>query len=514
MLCDAGNINMRFDTAKLDRRELCIQASLLAISVTVVAVWVFAQPIVFTHDTFTYMDVAREFASGRSTNSYYFRLPIYPALLWTFHITDLSHSVFWLIIFQSFLAVASVWLFYLSARLLEPRGAFIVSLLFVASFLPFSNVKYIMTEQTFLFETMLALYGLIAYLMARSTRESLLAIMILIVGAALMMLTRPQGAFVGSVLLFTTAVLAWRRAWIPAIGAVLLITLVWSVQAIDHRSRSGSWNSAGNFDNTHTVGKQLFFTLYLEAPSKVNIRVSPENGPATAELKRLLLEEAVKPDNSARKKGHFSHIAPDQLPAYIAGIFDGPDSNLYWAAFYGLDERLGLAGADQLLLRVSLEAARAYPLQTIWLFLQKAFDVYFNPLELAVPLHPEFPSGAFRPPLSEEIAAAGDFTNATEFDWAVDRNARWMMRAAILAAILTLPIALRYPTWRVTIALLVFGLYLNTPIVVGTMPLFRYALYAIPVHLMCAFLGIVCVISARWPLRLGLYSKVGDGSKG
>jgi hypothetical protein len=134
-------------------------------------------------------------------------------------------------------------------------------------------------------------------------------------------------------------------------------------------------------------------------------------------------------------------------------------------------------------------------------------------LELPVPLHQEFPSGAFQPPLSKEIAAAGDFTHATDFDWAVDRNARWMMRVAILTAILTLPIALRYPTWPVTIALLVFGLYLNTPVIVGTMPLFRYALYAIPVNLMCAFLGVVCLISALWSLRFGLYSKLGDGMK-
>jgi 4-amino-4-deoxy-L-arabinose transferase-like glycosyltransferase len=508
-----GYVDMRLDLAKLERRELCVQGSLLAISVIAVVAWVLLKPIVFTYDTFTYMEVAREFASRKSTNSFYFRLPIYPALLWAFHITDLSHSVFRLIMFQSCLAVASVLLFYLSARLLKPRGAFIVSLVFVLSLLPFVNVKYIMTEQTFLFETMLALYGLIAYLMARSRRDSLRAIVILAVGAGLMMLTRPQGAFVGPVLLFLTAVLAWRRAWIPAMGFLLLIALVWSVQAVDHRTRSGSWNSAGNFENTHTVGKQLFFTFYLEAPSVVNIRVSPENGPATAELKRLLLEEAVKPDNSARKQGYLGNVAPDRLPAYVAGIFDGPDSNLYWTAFYGLDERLGLAGADQLLLRVSLEAARAYPLQTIWLFLQKTFDVYFNPLELPVPLHGQFPAGAFQPPLSEEIARAGDFTNATQFDWAVDRNARWMMRAVMLAAILTLPIALRYPTWRVTVALLVFGLYLNTPIILGTMPLFRYALYAIPVNLMCAFLGIACLISARWPLRFGLYSKVGDGMK-
>jgi hypothetical protein len=192
---DAGYVIMRFDTAKIDRTELCVQGGLVAISAIIVAVWVLTKPIVFTYDTFTYIDVARELVSGKSTNSYYFRLPIYPTILWAFHIVDLSHSVFWLIIFQSCLAVASVWLFYLSARQLEPRGAVVVSLLLVASLLPFLHVKYIMTEQIFFFEMMLVLYGITGYLMAPSIRGALQSIVILSAGAALMMLTRPQGAY-------------------------------------------------------------------------------------------------------------------------------------------------------------------------------------------------------------------------------------------------------------------------------------------------------------------------------
>jgi hypothetical protein len=57
-----------------------------------------------------------------------------------------------------------------------------------------------------------------------------------------------------------------------------------------------------------------------------------------------------------------------------------------------------------------------------------------------------------------------------------------------------LPIALQYPTWRVTIALLIFGLYLNLAVVVGINPLFRYAIYAIPANLLCAYLGAVALV--------------------
>src|SRR5260370_9291424 len=89
---DGDTSIMRLDLAKRERRELC-EGSLLAISVIVVVAWVLLKPIVFTYDTFTYMEVAREFASGNSTNAFYFRLPIYPAPLRAFDNTHPCPSV-------------------------------------------------------------------------------------------------------------------------------------------------------------------------------------------------------------------------------------------------------------------------------------------------------------------------------------------------------------------------------------------------------------------------------------
>jgi hypothetical protein len=270
---------------------------------------------------------------------------------------------------------------------------------------------------------------------------------------------------------------------------------VWSVQSVDQRIRSGSHAFAGSFDNSHTTGKMLLFTFYLDGSARANIHISPKNGPATAELKALLLDEFVKPDTLARRKGYLASVTPKDVPAYVDKIFNEPDSTLFTlVAFAALDERLGLKGADQLLLRVSLEAARAYPLETARLFLEKGLEVYLNPWMLVVPVHAKF-DGYFQPPLSDEIAAAGDYTNPTSFDRTVDYNIRLLMRAAILLAIFTLPFALRYPTWRVTIALLIFGLYLNFAVVLGNSPLFRYAIYAIPVDLLCAYVGVVALLS-------------------
>jgi hypothetical protein len=397
----ARTVLMRFGAAKFDWRPLGAQAIILAISAIVVVVWVYTKPIVFTDESFTYIDFARELQLGKSGNANYLRLPVFPAILWVFHVTDLNHSVSWLIVFHSCLAVASCWLFYLTARMLEPRGAFILSLVFVASLLPFVQVKHIMTEQTFLFETMVTLYGLVAYLTARTRRESLTAIAVLGAGAALMMLTRPQGAYVVPVLFGLVAMLAWRRAWVPLLSAVLVLCAVWVVHVVDKRARSGLEASGGNVDSGRGTGKMPLFTFYLEDSSRPRME------------------------------------------------------------------------------RVSLE---------------KGFHVYFDPWMLPVPLHPQFDSAVFGSPLSDEIAASGDYSNATTLDHAIDDNVRLLMRAAILVAIITLPLTFRYSTWRIMVALLVFGLYLNFPIVLGNSPLFRNAIYAIPVNLLGAYVGLVTLV--------------------
>jgi hypothetical protein len=98
---------MRLDITKLRWRERYVQSALLAISATVVAVWVFTKPIVFTYDTLTYIDVAHALKVGNSANADYLRLPVFPLILLAFQVTDLAHSVQKLVAFHSVLAVAS-----------------------------------------------------------------------------------------------------------------------------------------------------------------------------------------------------------------------------------------------------------------------------------------------------------------------------------------------------------------------------------------------------------------------
>src|SRR5262249_52497631 len=94
--------DMKLAIATAGWRELCAQGLILAISTTIVVIWVWTKPIVFTYDSFTYINQAYELQAGRQLGVLAFsRLPLYPAILWALHVTDLQHSVSSLIIFQS-----------------------------------------------------------------------------------------------------------------------------------------------------------------------------------------------------------------------------------------------------------------------------------------------------------------------------------------------------------------------------------------------------------------------------
>src|SRR5262249_59896391 len=142
---------MRFGKATFDWRQLGAQAVVLLISTIAVAVWVNTKPIVFADESFAYVDFARELQLGKPSSAVFLQFPLFPAILLAFHITDLSHSVSRLLLFHSFLAVACCCLFYLTARLLHPRGAFSLLLVFIASLLSFFQVQDIAAAQHFLF---------------------------------------------------------------------------------------------------------------------------------------------------------------------------------------------------------------------------------------------------------------------------------------------------------------------------------------------------------------------------
>jgi hypothetical protein len=326
------------------------------------------------------------------------------------------------------------------------------------------------------------------------------------------------------VLFALAAVLAWRRMQLVLIAVVVVFGAVWFVQAVDQRIRSDThsfvgsldnsrltpkWfvqaiddrirsdtqSSAGSLDSSRYAGPMLLFSLYLDG-ARANIRIQPENGLRSAELNALLVDELAKPDTLARRRGYLKSVPPSEVPSFVETSFAQPNSDFFnLLAYTALNERLGPARTERLLIEVCVETMLAYPLETAWLLFDKGFSIYLNPLMLATPVHEEFGPGYFHSPLAEEIAAAGDYINPIPVDFIIDQSLRWLMRIAILVAIITLPITLRYHLWRVTLALLIFGLYLNFAVIAGNTALFRYAIYAIPIHMLCGYIGIVASVS-------------------
>src|SRR5262249_43462767 len=252
------------------------------------------------------------------------RLPLFPAILTAFNVTDLKHSVFGLIVFHACLAVGSCWLFYRTARLLAPYGALLISFVFIGSLLPIVNVKYIMTEQLFFFETTFTIYGMVAFLLARTNRAAWVALAWLGFGTALMTLTRPQGAYVIPVVFGLLAVLLWRKALTLLLCAVLAFGAVASVQVIDKKIRSGAQTSVATLDSSNMTGAMLLFSFYLTG-RHTGIHIAPENGPASTELKALLLDELARPDSLARRAGYLKSVPPEDVPAYVEKNLAEPD---------------------------------------------------------------------------------------------------------------------------------------------------------------------------------------------
>src|SRR5262249_12529343 len=209
------------------------------------------------------------------------RLPLFPAILTAFNVTDLKHSVFGLIVFHACLAVGSCWLFYRTARLLAPYGALLISFVFIGSLLPIVNVKYIMTEQLFFFETTLTIYGMVAFLLARTNRAAWVALACLGFGTALMTLTRPQGAYVIPVVFGLLAVLLWRKALTVLLCAVLAFGAVASVQAVDKRIRSGAQTSVATLDSSNMTGAMLLARRFCSTNWRDLIRVRGEQATST-----------------------------------------------------------------------------------------------------------------------------------------------------------------------------------------------------------------------------------------
>ena len=183
------------------------------------------------------------------------------------------------------------------------------------------------------------------------------------------------------------------------------------------------------------TGAMLLFTFYLDGP-RANIRVAPENGPATADFKALLLD-------SSRSRIHWPEewaiFSPCRRKTYLAMLKEALRNRmrtLMHSALTALEERLGAKEADRLLVRVCSKAALAYPIQTARLLTQEWLRSISTRGCLSARA-PTISAWTFRSPLADDRRGPR-LRSMQRHGLRHDRNLRWLIRAAILMAVIAL----------------------------------------------------------------------------
>jgi hypothetical protein len=473
----------------------------LLVATIVALVWFWNAPILLTSDTPTYIDLAYTLETHiLRPGALYWRLPMYPELLRLFHVVDLNSSIAGLVRFQVILGVLMSWLFYASVRRIDERWGFWLSIAFIVLCIPFLHSKSVMTEQIFMFGVILLMFGCVTYFMAAGWRTAAFAGLVIGYATAHLALTRPQGAYVPVVVLILLIALSWRRLW-PLIPGAMVALLLFSGAAkimtrIDPASHIAADRSdITSIDQSKTSGKMLLFTVYFASFYGVKMKVSPENGPATRAMKEQLVAEFVEhywdsdeltPDMRARFAGSADLLVKD--------VFENPNPNYYFMIFHTLDKRLGPRAADRLILRSALEAMYAYPIDAMRFFLTRAVVAYLWPGNTAFPAREMFPENYFGPVLAAQLPSS---VHVSKMERALHYLIRTAMELAVLLVILTAWFALKSPSRKTWIFLLVLAGYLNAAVIFGNFPLFRYAYYAIPLHMACALIGVCALLSRQ-----------------
>ncbi len=357
-------------------------------------VYLIAMPIAFECDAAAYYNSAKAMVGAGGLYSTY-RPPLYPLFLivsgaiWpgTFILT---------VLLQAALGVAMPLIFYRCLYGLGRVPALIGTLALMVSTIPFTASNLILAEQLYMFLLLLAvmflaryhdqrdwssIYGfLLAGLGAMFTRWEAECLVLFGLIAFLVIFFRRRrhlghvlfASFLGLALIggysITRAVVANDLSLIGSLQSGTGGQLLWRV-----------YNVPVDFENApHTVG--------LTIPSSISMTRQPvlsaSNGPATAELKKFIIDYVRRNPESYRTLKHLLNALPDSsksADAYdtLFGRFEGnPEAlaeNIFETpptllggqyTFYmtsAVQRELGLVQSDRLLQRVGIETVLAHP---------------------------------------------------------------------------------------------------------------------------------------------------------
>ena len=362
-------------------------------------IWYLSEPIVFTNDSFGYLGSAKYLVGLTSQGVPYYRMPLFPILL---VVTGVAYDTFfWFVLAQTALGIVMVMIFHAGLRGYSRSAAFMATVILTSTFVPFVYSKSVMTEQLYLFGLILCVAASLNYFRSGNRLQAALIALAVII----MTLTRVQGFLIGIVvvpfLLYANSS-QWQFILSAAAVAVLVIgtyAFAYSMQVRKHNLADA--NASPSLSNS--VGKYLFMVPYLDSERYFGWRiVLPENGPASAKMFELVGE----------------------APA---------DLERWWAIWQGLDKKIGIAAANQLLLQVTIEAALAHPLKTAVVYGHNLLATTYRLNSPYVWQHPPVTIASEK--LTREFKQSGDQTQVT----LLARLVNPFFRASLLAAtILTL----------------------------------------------------------------------------
>jgi hypothetical protein len=454
-------------------------------ALTTAVIWYLVEPIVVTHDTFAYLDAAKFIAGVEGGHFSYFRPPLLPLLLALTGVPG-QQTYVWFILTQLALGLASVMLMHDCLRRISKSLGLIATALYIATFIGFVYSKSIMTEQIYLFGWCLCINGGLTYLWTGAP----LRLAQIIVALLILALTRAQGAYVIAAVLPILALARPRQAPAIAVGLVAYLLIVFGYGKL-HASMARAMDDGGKpiqvskFGISDSTGKMLFMVAYHDAA------VAPENGPAS----RRMFEE-LNAYYSA--PGRLTGMKDEQLFRRFAGRPDDllktmqrqPDAQYWYSIWAALDERLGAAASDALLLRVTLEAIFAHPFSIALTYARNFFLAFFVADSPYTWTHRTFGPEWTGPHLAKEEQASGDSSVPTVLARTLDLLFPALRFVVVLGTIMVAPFAWR-SRWRMSFVFCVtLVVYNQAAVALAASPESRYTFYIVPPLLAAVTMGL------------------------
>jgi hypothetical protein len=333
-----------------------VPVALTVLSLLVTLIWFATQPIGYTNDSSTYLDLAR-YLSGQTPTAQpylFFRTPGYPLLMVLSGVT-MFESFIGLLLVQAVMAFLIPLVVYKIVRLYFPRAALIAAIICIVSLTPYLESKTVMTEQSYIFGLLILVYAVALY--HKSPSPTALYIISAIVTA--LALVRPEAngiAYLAFVFCLLLARKYYRHVGI-AFVAFLVVVSAWSFWVSLYTAPiSGSFSQR--------VPKTFLYFTYEKNDDKHNY-LDPANGPASALLKDYLTKFAVgfEPSWEARVPWHDFGRYESQPQQLVESIYTTPNEYYFrfiLEAVYTVAQDQGINSHD-LFRHVLYETIKAHP---------------------------------------------------------------------------------------------------------------------------------------------------------